>query len=69
MNNLKNIKSLDLSQRLHLMEEIWSSFKYEQDYITSPHWHKDILDKRKKEYKSGNLKTKTLDEIKSFFNK
>ena len=51
------------------MEEIWSSFKYKQDFITSPHWHKDILDKRKKEYKNGNLKTKSLDEIKSFFNK
>ena len=69
MNNLENIKQMDLSHRIYLMEELWNSFKYEQDSITSPQWHKDILDNRKRAYINGEIKTKSLNEVKKCFNK
>ena len=69
MKYFKSIQELDLSQRIYLMEELWDSFKYESDSLTSPLWHRDILQKRKEAYSKGKIKTKTLEEVKEFFSK
>ena len=62
---IKDVKNLDLPQRIYMMEELWDSFKYEDTSITSPLWHKNILDSRAKDYKDGKIKTVSLDEVKN----
>ncbi len=49
------------------MEQLWGSFKQEEQEIDSPAWLEDILDSRKIEYESGKLRTITLDELKQSY--
>jgi hypothetical protein len=54
-----DINKLKKEEKLFLLEELLNSF----EYIQSPSWHKNILDKRK-DFKK---ETFTIDEIKNEF--
>ena len=54
---------MPLAERMHLMEQLWDSFKYE----APPSWHKDVLDKRKERYDNGELKLISLYELKQSY--
>jgi putative addiction module component (TIGR02574 family) len=40
------IRKLPLSEKLELLEAVWSELSSEPDTIDVPQWHKDILDAR-----------------------
>ena len=65
--SLNDINKMPIEERLHLMEQLWDSFRHEDKEIDSPLWHKDVLDARKKEYENGKLKSITLDELKQSY--
>lgn len=58
------IKSLPISERMHLMEEIWDSLCHESVPVESPAWHQDILKARTERLHSGQAKLLTLQELK-----
>ena len=43
------------------MEELWSSLHHED--ISSPEWHRDVLDARRRSVESGESELISLDEL------
>jgi putative addiction module component (TIGR02574 family) len=55
-DEIKNeIKSLELSEKLLLVEDIWDSIAESNSVLPMPEWQKAELDRRYKEYKEGAL--------------
>jgi putative addiction module component (TIGR02574 family) len=50
---IKQIDKLDLSEKLILVEDIWDSIARSNSVLPLYAWQKKELDKRYKEYKSG----------------
>ncbi len=59
------IKNLSIEKRMLLMEEIWDSLCHEKEEISSPSWHKEILDSRMQLINSGKAKFLSLQELKN----
>ena len=47
------LEKMAVSEKLQIMEELWSDLCCNQDQIPIPDWHKDLLDKREKLVKQG----------------
>ena len=60
---IKEIDKLDLSEKLILVENIWDSIARSNSELPLPEWQKVELDKRYKEYKSGNLTLHDWKEV------
>ena len=50
---IEQIDKLDLSEKLILVEDIWDSIARSNSVLPLYEWQKNELDKRYKEYKSG----------------
>lgn len=61
---INEIKSLPISERMHLMEEIWDSLCHESVPLESPAWHQNVLEARTERLCSGQAKFLTLQELK-----
>ena len=59
---LPRINKLNLAEKLLLVEDLWDSIAQSNSELPLPEWQKAELDKRYKEYQSGNL---TLHEWRS----
>ena len=42
------IRKLPLSEKLDLLESVWSELSSDPDAVDVPQWHKDILDERQR---------------------
>lgn len=49
------IRELPLSQKLELLEAIWSELASNPNTIDVPQWHKDILDERQQGLEKGSM--------------
>jgi len=49
------------------MEELWEDLNAGEN-LESPQWHQNILEERLEQYRKGELKTYSLDEIKQRLN-
>ena len=47
------LEKMAVSEKLQIMEELWSDLCCNQDQIPIPDWHKNLLDKREKLVKQG----------------
>ncbi|MCR4290467.1 MAG: addiction module protein [Candidatus Scalindua sp.] len=47
------LEEMTVSEKLQVMEELWSDLCCNQDQIPVPQWHKDILDRREELVKQG----------------
>ena len=47
------LEEMTVTEKLQVMEELWSDLCCNQDQIPVPQWHKDILDKREELVKQG----------------
>jgi putative addiction module component (TIGR02574 family) len=65
MMQFTEIKNLSIEKRMLLMEEIWDSLCHEKEEISSPSWHKEILDSRMQLINSGKAKFLSLQELKN----
>ena len=50
------IRKLPLSEKLELLETVWSELSSDPDTIDVPQWHKDILDERQHAMEQGAMK-------------
>lgn len=62
---ITEIKSLPVSERIMLMEEIWDSLCHEQEQLESPLWHRDILNDRLELLNSKQATLLSLQELKN----
>ncbi len=65
--SLVNLKSYTKSEKIKLMEELWEDLNADEN-LESPQWHQTILEERLGQYRKGELKTYSLDEIKQRLN-
>ena len=49
------IESLELSEKLLLVEGLWDSIAASNSELPLPEWQKEELNRRYKEYQQGNL--------------
>ncbi|MDO9264230.1 MAG: addiction module protein [Desulfosalsimonadaceae bacterium] len=64
MNTLE-IKKMSRIERLQAMEAIWDSLIDEESEIDSPEWHRDILEERKKNIKTGKAEFLSLENLRA----
>jgi len=57
------IRSLELSEKLLLVEDIWDSIAFSNSVIPMPMWQKQELDRRYNEYKKGKLELHDWEEV------
>jgi putative addiction module component (TIGR02574 family) len=63
--NIADIEKMSTAERLQAMEALWDSLLYENGQIESPHWHENILEKRKAKINSGKAKFISISELKA----
>ena len=63
--SIDEIKLLDISERIILVEEIWDSIAEEQGSLVLSEYEKKILDERLLSLKENPKKLMSWDEIKS----
>jgi len=49
------IRELTLSQKLELLEAVWSELSSDPNTIEVPQWHKDVLDERERGLEKGSV--------------
>jgi len=59
--SLNDIYNLPTSEKLHLIEKLWDGL--DENDITSPDWHKEVLEDRKARY-DNELKLTSLEDFK-----
>ncbi len=62
---ITEIKSLPVSERIMLMEEIWDSLCHEHEQVESPLWHQNILNERLEQLNSKQTILISLQELKN----
>lgn len=62
---IAEIKSMPISERIMLMEEIWDTLCHEAEEIQSPDWHGEILKNRLELVHSNQAELLTLQELKN----
>ena len=64
MNLLEEIHVLPLSEKMRVMEALWSDISQTPDQVVVPQWHKDILDDRDRLMEEGNAVVFDWEEVK-----
>jgi len=62
---ITEIKSLPISERIMLMEEIWDSLCHEREPVESPLWHQDVINDRLELINSKQATLISLQELKN----
>jgi len=63
--SIDEIKQLDITERIILVEEIWDSIAKEQEHISLSAYEKEILDVRLASLENGTDTFMSWDELKS----
>jgi len=63
--SIDEIKQLDITERIILVEEIWDSIAKEQEHISLSAYEKEILDVRLASLENGTDTLMSWDELKS----
>jgi hypothetical protein len=53
MNAVVDLKQMTVSDKLRLMEEIWSDLSRDERELVSPEWHGKVLEERERKLASG----------------
>ena len=68
MKELINLKSMDVEEKIILMERLWNDLINNDDY-RSPEWHEDILIERENRRKNGKEKMFDWEQVRKNLNK
>jgi hypothetical protein len=55
MKEIIDLKKLDTSQKLELIDQLWDEIRSSEE-LTPPNWHLDILKERETKYLAGDEK-------------
>jgi len=59
------IKQLSSHDKITLMEQIWVSFQYKGEEVSSPDWHAPIVEKRMESIATGTAEYINLDSLRA----
>ena len=63
------LDSMSASEKLQLMEDVWTSLCQNTGDVQSPEWHEEVLSGRRKRLEAGNTKVSSWDEAKARLSK
>ena len=63
--NMNDIKALDITERIKLVEDIWDSIAKEQHNVVLSTYEKQVLDKRLKRHKQSPNEFISWNDIKA----
>lgn len=66
--NKDEIKKMNPTERIQVMEALWDSMLYDNTKIDTPKWHDEILKERKRKIENGSAKFISLAELKTMRN-
>lgn len=59
------LEDMSRPQKLELMEALWVDLTKDGDEIDSPEWHRDVLEERERQIKSGEAEFIDWEQAKS----
>jgi putative addiction module component (TIGR02574 family) len=59
------IEKMTVPQRMEAIDRLWASIVESGEDIPSPDWHREILEERMQEIKSGKAEWMTLEELRA----
>lgn len=62
---ITELKSMPVTERIILMEEIWDTLCHETEEIKSPDWHEGILKSRLELLRTNQAELLTLQDLKN----
>ena len=63
------LDSMSVSEKLQLMEDVWTSLCENTGDVQSPDWHEEVLSERRRRLESGETKVSSWDEAKARLSK
>lgn len=57
------LSTMTTAEKLDAMEQLWTSLQDDPVNETTPAWHEQVLDERRKRIESGEAKFYSLDEV------
>ncbi len=64
MQEVLKLNKMSVSEKLHVINQIWESLEPDSEKVPSPEWHKNILSNRIEKVKNGTAKFKSFDIVK-----
>ncbi len=58
------LSSMSVSEKIQLMEDVWTSLCQNTGDVQSPEWHEEVLSERRRRIESGDAKVSPWDEAK-----
>lgn len=65
MDLVTEINNLSLSEKLMIMEELWSNLSTNAEKEITPEWHDKVLSEREANYKAGSDNSYNWSDAKS----
>jgi hypothetical protein len=62
--SIAEVRQLPLAEKLQIMEALWEDLCTQAERIPVPHWHRDLLDERRKAVEEGREELLDWDLIK-----
>jgi len=63
--NTSTFKNMSTTERLQAMEALWDSILYEEEEISPPKWHREIIEERKKKIENGTAEFISIAKLKA----
>ncbi len=63
--SIDEIKSLNVKERIILLNTIWESLEAEPSKVESPNWHKEVLKERIEKINTSKATYISLEELKN----
>jgi putative addiction module component (TIGR02574 family) len=60
-----DISSMDIQQRLEIMEALWNSFLSQESALESPQWHQAVIAERINKIHSGKAEFIPVNRLKA----
>jgi hypothetical protein len=58
------LEQMSIEEKIRAMETIWDDLCKKADSISSPAWHKHVLDEREEQIKNGDAEFMDWDNVK-----
>jgi len=59
-----SLSEYSLTQKLLLMERLWTDLAGSEETLPSPGWHRSVLQEREKAFRAGKIKASSWEQAK-----
>lgn len=65
MSDTIETKHLSREEKLRVMEALWDDLSKDPEQVESPHWHRNVLEERKKKIEKGQAEFISLAKLRA----